>query len=243
MPDPQARPVPRPLPVLAVAVLLVVLLLWNNVVITRTPGHPASYPLVNALATAVLLAVARASGLSWDELGMARRRLRPGLRWGGAALALVAAGYAVALAVPALRPLLADDRSAGIDLGELAVRVLVRVPFGTVVWEEVAFRGVLVAALARMVPVRRAALIAAAAFGLWHIRPTLGGLAANELVADDLADGPARVGAVVLVCAGTAVAGLLFTWLRLRSGSLLAPVLLHLATNSLGTVAAAIAQR
>jgi membrane protease YdiL (CAAX protease family) len=35
----------------------------------------------------------------------------------------------------------------------------------------------------------------------------------------------------------------LFTWLRLRSGSLLAPALLHLATNTLGTVAAAVAHR
>jgi uncharacterized protein len=38
-------------------------------------------------------------------------------------------------------------------------------------------------------------------------------------------------------------AGVLFTMLRLRSGSLLAPVLLHLATNSLGTPAAAAALR
>ena len=37
--------------------------------------------------------------------------------------------------------------------------------------------------------------------------------------------------------------GVLFTVLRLRSGSLLAPVLLHLATNSLGTPAAAAALR
>jgi membrane protease YdiL (CAAX protease family) len=42
---------------------------------------------------------------------------------------------------------------------------------------------------------------------------------------------------------GTAAAGVLFTVLRLRSGSLLAPVLLHLATNSLGTPAVAAALR
>jgi membrane protease YdiL (CAAX protease family) len=218
--------------------LVVVLLLWNNVVITRTPGHPGSYPLVNLLATAVLLAVARACGLSWAELGLARRRVPSGLAWGAAAAALVALGYAVALAVPALRPLLADDRSAGLGLGELAGRVLVRIPLGTVVWEEVAFRGVLLAALVRLMPVRWAAVTGAVVFGLWHVRPTLSGLDANEL-----AEGPARVGAVALVCAGTAVAALLFTWLRLRSGSLLAPALLHLATNSLGTVAAVIAHR
>ena len=117
--------------------------------------------------------------------------------------------------------------------------MLVRIPVGTVLWEEVAFRGVLFAVLARFLLVRAAKGIGAVVFGLWHVRPTLGGLDTN-----DLADGTAaRIGAVALVCAGTAVAGVLFTWLRLRSGSLLAPALLHLATNTLGTVAAAAAHR
>jgi uncharacterized protein len=47
----------------------------------------------------------------------------------------------------------------------------------------------------------------------------------------------------VLACLATAAAGVLFAWLRLRSGSLLAPVLLHLATNSVGLLAAAAAVR
>ena len=226
----------RALPAPAAVVLVVFLILWNNVVITRTPGYPGSYPLVNLAAAGVLMTLARAAGLSWAELGLARRRLRSGSRWGGAAAALVAFGYAVALAVPALRPLLADDRNAGLGPAALVGEVLVRIPLGTVLWEEVAFRGVLLAALTRLMPLRTAVGLAAVVFGLWHIRPTLDGLAAN-----DLAEGGGRVLAVTLVCAGTALAGLLFAWLRLRSGSLLAPVLLHLATNSLGTVAAVIA--
>jgi len=44
---------------------------------------------------------------------------------------------------------------------------------------------------------------------------------------------------VVLACLGTSAAGVLFAELRLRSGSLLAPALLHLATNCLGLLAAA----
>jgi membrane protease YdiL (CAAX protease family) len=79
----------------------------------------------------------------------------------------------------------------------------------------------------------------AVVFGIWHVRPTLSALAAN-----DLDGGPVlRAGAVVLGCLVTGVAGGLFTWLRLRSGSLLAPALLHLATNTLGTLAAAVAHR
>jgi membrane protease YdiL (CAAX protease family) len=44
-------------------------------------------------------------------------------------------------------------------------------------------------------------------------------------------------GGLVLVVAGnvlsTAVAGAVFAWLRLRSGSLLAPALAHLGTNDI----------
>ena len=75
--------------------------------------------------------------------------------------------------------------------------------------------------------------------GIWHVRPTLDGLAVNGL-----ARGPVATGAAVLLgCLGTAAAGVLFTALRLRSGSLLAPVLLHLATNSAGLGAAEAAIR
>jgi membrane protease YdiL (CAAX protease family) len=215
--------------------LVAVLAVWNNLVVTRLPGYPGSYVVVNVAAAGAVVAAARWAGLTWDELGLAQCRLPSGLRWGGLCIAVVTAGYAAALAVPALRPLLTDARVAGMDGAEIAYRVLVRIPFGTVLWEEVAFRGVLLAALTRLLGLPGAAAASSALFGIWHIRPTLSGLMAN-----DLAEGPVATGATVLLaCLGTAAAGFLFTCLRLRSGSLLAPVLLHLATNSLGTLAAA----
>ena len=224
--------------VLAGAMVLA-LAAWNNVVVQRLPDHPASYVPANLAATAVLLVVARAAGLSWDDLGLARRRLAAGARWGAPCVALVAAGYVAALAVPVSRPLLGDARVSELDGGELAHDVLVRIPLGTVVWEEVAFRGVLLAALARVVPVGTAVVLSAVVFGVWHVRPTLSALAVN-----DLADGflPTAL-AVVAACLFTAAAGAFMAWLRLRSGSLLAPALLHLSTNSLGALAAAAAVR
>jgi membrane protease YdiL (CAAX protease family) len=219
--------------------LVVLLAVWNNVVVPRLPGRPGVYEGANGTATAVLLGVAGAAGLSPAELGLARDRLRAGAAWGAAAAAVVASGLAAGLAVPSLRPLLRDARVAGLDDGAVAYRALVRIPVGTVLWEEVAFRGVLLAALSRLLPRAGAVGVSAAVFGLWHVRPTLGALAAN-----DLADGPlARAGAVLLACLGTAAAGGLFAELRERSDSLIAPALLHLATNSLGLLAAAAAHR
>lgn len=224
------------MPVLATA-LVVALAAWNNLVVHRLPGYRAGYVVANLAAAAVLLAGARAAGLSWEELGLGRRHVASGARWGATCFGIVVAVYLAALAVPATRPLLADDRIAGLDAGDIAYDVVVRIPLGTVVWEEVAFRGVLLAVLARMLPIRAAIAASAAVFGVWHVRPTLSALAANDLVDGRLL----TVLAVLLGCVATAVAGVVFAWLRVRTGSLLAPVLLHLAANATGVLAAAAA--
>jgi uncharacterized protein len=211
---------------------------WNNLVVHRLQA-PGAYVVANTAATATVLAAARWAGSSWAELGLARRCLPAGLRWGGTCGVVVTAGYAVALAVPGLRPVLRDARVAGVGGADLPYQALVRIPVGTVLWEEVAFRGVLLAVLLRLVPLPTAVGASSVLFGIWHIRPTLDGLAVN-----DLAEGPVATGAAVLLgCLGTAAAGVLFTALRLHSGSLLAPALLHLATNSVGLGAAAAAIR
>lgn len=217
--------------------LAILLVAYNNLVVTRLPGHPASYVAANVAATAVVLAAARSTGISWRQLGLARDRLGAGARWGAACFVAVAVAYAVLLAAPVTRPLLADERVVGLNAGQLAYDAGVRIPFGTVLWEEVAFRGALLAALVRLMPLRRAVAISAVVFGLWHIRPTIVAVSVNDVTTSAWV-----AGLVVLVaCFAAAVAGMLMSWLRLRSGSLVAPALLHLATNSLGLLAAAIA--
>jgi membrane protease YdiL (CAAX protease family) len=234
-----ARPVGRGKAVAFAASASLLLGAWNNVVVTRLPGYPASYVPGNVAATAVLLMAARADGITWQQLGLDPHRLREGVRCGGLGSAVVAAGYTIGLAVPAVRPLLEDARVAEADGGEIAYQVLIRIPLGTVLWEETAFRGVLLAALLRVLPPRPAVGAAATVFGLWHIRPTLSAAAVNELASGALG----RAVAVLSGCVLTAAAGVLFTGLRIRTGSLLAPVLVHAAANCLGMLAAAAAYR
>jgi len=45
---------------------------------------------------------------------------------------------------------------------------------------------------------------------------------------------------VTLAVVATALAGFVFSWLRRRSGSLIAPIALHWSLNGLGAVAAAL---
>jgi uncharacterized protein len=227
----------RPADVAFAAAACLVLVGYNNLAGVQ-PWHRRWYPAVNALAAAVLVAAATTSGLTAADLGLRRDELRSGIRLGTAAAAPVVAALALAALTPATRPLLDDQRVAVLDRRQLAYHVLLRIPVGTVAWEEVAFRGVLQAALRRVLAEPAATAVASVVFGLWHVRPTAEALAANRLATSR----GARIAAVTGVVAWTAAAGVLLSLLRDRSGSLAAPVLLHLAPNCTGPLASALAR-
>jgi CAAX protease family protein len=211
----------------------VVLAAYNNVA-GMLPWHGRRYTVLNVGATGAALAAAAASGLTATDLGLGCEELVPGLRLGSAAAAATAGGWALIAAVPATRPALRDDRIAGMSGREVAYQALVRIPLGTVLWEETAFRGVLQAALGRVMPMGAAIAVTSCVFGIWHIGPTAAALRINGL-----AGAPGKtVAGVTAGVAATAAGGVLLSWLRTRSGSLAAPILLHLATNCGGALAA-----
>ncbi|MBW3579799.1 MAG: CPBP family intramembrane metalloprotease [Actinobacteria bacterium] len=213
----------------ALALVLVVLVAHNLVGNLVLP--PALYVPVNLTVTAVLLGIARASGISWAALGLRRSSIGRGAALGVAAFLVVAFALVLAALVPATRPLFADQRVDRVTGAAVAYQALVRIPLGTVVLEEVAFRGVLLALLSRAASTRAAVAWSSALFGFWHVVPTVEALRANRLVPS----APAITAAVV----ATGAAGAVFCWLRLRSGSLVAPALAHVATNSVALVIAA----
>ena len=78
-------------------------------------------------------------------------------------------------------------------------------------------------------------------FGLWHIATSLGLTSSNVGFTRIFGGGlPGTIAGVVLAVAATAAAGFVFTWLRRRSGSLIAPIALHWSLNGLGALAAAL---
>jgi uncharacterized protein len=220
-------------PTAAVAIVVGVLAVRNAVGEWLVPA--VVYVPVNLATAAVLAIVACSAGLSAGELGLSPAAAPRGAVVGVAVAAIVVAGIAVGAAVPLTRPWFEDQRIADVDTtAELAYQALVRIPLGTAVVEEFAFRGVLLGLLARMGPMKTAVAVSSLLFGLWHVRPTLGTLATN-----DLAEGAwTQVGAVTAAVALTTVGGLLFCALRLASGSLVAPLIVHTATNSAAIVAA-----
>ena len=80
----------------------------------------------------------------------------------------------------------------------------------------------------------RAVVVSSLLFGLWHVLPSWGIGDVNPVVDDLIGAGwVGRTITVALAVAGTFLAGLWLCFVRYRSGSLLAPVLAHVATNSL----------
>ncbi|WP_419994330.1 CPBP family intramembrane glutamic endopeptidase [Streptomyces boninensis] len=192
---------------------------------------------VSLAATGALIVIARRAGCTPGELGLGT--VGKGLRYGAAAAGVVGAGYAAGALLPATRPLFDDDRAAGTGAG-LARQALVEVPFGTVLLEEAGFRAVLPALLRPACGEVGADVVAAGLFGLWHILPSRDLVEANPALAGAASGGaaPSPARAAVSAVVTTAAAGVVFAALRRRSGSVIAPALLHAATNSLGYAAA-----
>lgn len=186
---------------------------------------------------AALLAFARWSGLTWTQLGLGRHQWRPGLRWGGGVIALVGLVYLVGVLLPVTRSAFLDVRYHLAPAGAL-MSALVMIPVGTVLFEEIAFRSVLWGFLSRHVRVWQVALASSVLFGLWHVLPAMASAGANQAMAmAAIRLGPfahfAIISGTVLF---TTAGGLVASWLRRRSGSLLASVGMHWATNGLGVL-------
>src|SRR5689334_6502090 len=127
-----------------VAPLLAILglLLLVNVVDSLGPARAGL--VLGPAVTFALVLLARRAGLSWDDLGLGLRSLRKGALYGGLGMVAVGAVYGGALLLPAVRAAFLDDRYH-LRPGPALLTALVVVPLGTVLLEEIAFRGVLLA--------------------------------------------------------------------------------------------------
>ncbi|GHH88915.1 CPBP family intramembrane glutamic endopeptidase [Streptomyces capitiformicae] len=217
--------------IVCVVVVLVAANLLNNWLVRG----PFAYVLTCVTATAVLVLIARWDGLTLADLGLDAAGVRRGLRWAPVLAGAVLAVFLLLLAVPAGREAFRDARAVDLSAEQLLWRVLVRVPFGTVLLEETAFRGVLWAMIRRRHGTAWATAVSSLLFGLWHLLPSRGLNRSNTAVATAFGSSSADVAPTVMVAVVAMVAaGVILCELRRRSGSLLAPAALHWAINGFG---------
>jgi uncharacterized protein len=189
------------------------------------------------LLVAALLLIAWSNGATAADLGLDRSDGLAGLAYGAGACGAVLLVLVVAAVIPAANGFLHDSR-AQIGGGRLLFELGVSIVLLTAIPEELAFRGVLLGSALKLWGPWRASLITSVLFGLWHIAPTLGTMSDNH----EFKGVAASVGGEILLVLGaiavTSVAGLVFCWLRLRSKSLIAPIMAHAATNGLALTVA-----
>lgn len=220
-------------------ITVVVLVLAVADLLTRVAPQPVA-DLVVPLAALAVLGLSLLFGATWAELGLARSTWRSGLRYGAAAAALVAVVVSVAAILPLTRSAFLDERYRN-DAGAAVRYALLAIPLQTVIPEEIAFRGVLLALISRSYGRRSGTLCSSVLFGLWHITSSLGLATDNEGVSSQLGSGSsAQVLGVVGAVVATTLAGLVLCWLRWRSRSLLAPIGLHWALNGAAVLAASV---
>ncbi len=222
-----------------IAVVVVVLALTNLIAHFTTPW--ASIATVPAAAVGLVILV-RCNGLGWAELGLGREHWRSGLGYALAAVAVVGSVIAVGVLLPMTRPMFLNHHYARISgISGALIASMVVIPLQTVIPEELAFRGVLHGALSRAWGFRGVALMGSLLFGLWHVATSLGLTSGNVGFTRLFGGGiVGMLAGVTLAVLATGAAGFVFSWLRRRSGSLIAPIALHWSLNGLGALAAAV---
>ena len=146
--------------------------------------------VVGPVAAVGLLALARWAGLDWGELGLGRGTWRRGLVWGAVAIGAVAVVFVAGAALPATRGAFRDTRY-DLSWPDALLKSLVLIPLGTILLEEVAFRGVLWGLICRARGAWTATAISSALFGLWHVLPSLGLATDNQAIGSAVGTGGA----------------------------------------------------
>jgi len=185
----------------------------------------------SALATTGGLAlIAWRHGLNFTDLGLGHRTWLVGFVWSLVIVIVVGAGIAVAGGSRRTRHLFGDVRISDTTGLIAARRALFDIPFGTLLVEEFAFRGVLLALVTGLYGTVWAVVITSLLFGLWHIAPSLEMHDSHTLTSGS--PWPTVISTVIF----TGGSGAVFALLRLVSGSLLPPSALHWAANGSGVV-------
>lgn len=219
----------RPWPVVGALALLATANILNNVAAARL------YLLWGCLAMAGLALLARADGMlarDWGLGPVSRRAAVAAL----VAAAITATGMLVGTRLPGIADAFQDERVAGMSAGQVAFAALVRVPVGTALFEEMAFRGVLLAMLARRFGTAWGVAGSSLAFGIWHAVPSLSLAAGNAAVGSALGSHPGWAAVIGVVAAG--FAGAFLCLLRIRYDHLVVPLAVHATANSLAYVLA-----
>jgi membrane protease YdiL (CAAX protease family) len=193
--------------------LSAVLVVVHNVLVARQLGTGVGL-VVDLAVAAVVFVVVRRTGI--DVAAIGARPSRRGLVAGAVAGSAVVGVLLLAILWGALPP--------DVEVGASSTawfRLLVGIPIGTALCEELIFRGCLLTAWDRVMSQRGSTVVVSLFFGLWHIA------AEAHRLGDELTLGGVLVGVAVTFTAST----LVLCPLRRQGSDLVAPFAVHALMN------------
>lgn len=216
----------------SVVIFEVFLLVYNNVVnLLPSELHARIYVWLNfGILLLVWFWAKKRLKLQVRDIGFTTRMLGRSILCG---LGLTALIIIPALALRQLLPSLGISetfvRLEGFSRAELWWRVLVRIPIGTGLFEEVLFRGIFYGYLVRHYSPSRALFQSSLFFAFWHIMPAL-----KVILVDFRITAPLPLlGLWLIGLAGAFMAGMVFAWLRMRTESIVACLIAHILINDI----------
>jgi uncharacterized protein len=162
-------------------------------------------------------------GLTPTELGLGN--IRDGMAWGAVISLTATVVLFVASRNKKSRAYFRDERTKNVTKKHVAYRVFIDIPIGTVLFEELLFRGLIYGFFSKTIGVAEAIIVSSTLFGLWHVLPSLTFSKENEKAPNAL---PTILGTVIF----TGLSGIAFAMLRYMSGNIIAPVAFHYAVNT-----------
>jgi membrane protease YdiL (CAAX protease family) len=214
---------------------VILLVLFNNLIDFLPFGlHDTFYLWLNLL----LLLIAwwwtrKFLHLSAEDIGFRRKNLARSLLLGFAVAFALIAPFAIILWIRGFIGLNLKGPVLAVDsLQDLLFRSLVRIPFGTALFEEMLFRGFAYGYVQKRFNSLKAILISSFLFSCWHIVPAFRTVRGNFRVGDVF------LGASlwIIFMVGSFIAGLMFAWLRYKGKHIGGCILAHALINSLALV-------
>lgn len=176
-----------------------------------------------------LLGICWIAGLSFADIGLSKSHIGSGLTYGLMAISVVLAGFLIAYFVD---PNLFRDNRYHNSLPAALYSALFILPLKIVIFEELAFRGIMPALLKGLgVELVTVIIVSSLLFGLWHI---LSAPKSDALSVIHSSNWMTLVGVFVITSAGGAV----FYLLRYHSDSLISSILAHWFINGFAIVLA-----
>lgn len=183
-----------------------------------------------ALVVATVLVVLARRVVTMEQMGFTE--WKRGAAWGPVLFVLTAEVLLLGVIMPVFNEMYHDRRVSAGAL-EWFYQAAVRIPLGTALLEETAFRAVLPALFAARWGVLRGSLAASVCFGVWHVLPALGLNEVNPVATRLFGSGTAGVAVAVLFAViSTTFVGIWWCWIRYRARSVLATIIAHVASNS-----------